>query len=84
LRSLAGVLAAAALVALREVLPLLPADHARAKRFAAAIAAIDGVSVDRVRARSARAACMQRARSVRSAVCAQPVRSTDSSRLGTA
>ncbi len=48
----AGVLAAAALVALRDVLPLLRDDHLRAKRFAAAIAQIDGVSVDPVRARA--------------------------------
>ncbi len=50
--SAAGVLAAAALVALRDVLPLLRDDHLRAKRFAAAIAQIDGVSVDPVRARA--------------------------------
>jgi hypothetical protein len=59
--SAAGVLAAAALVALRDVLPLLRDDHLRAKRFAAAIAQIDGVSVDPVRAR-ARAGARARVR----------------------
>ncbi len=59
----AGVLAAAALVALRDVLPLLRDDHLRAKRFAAAIAQIDGVSVDPVRARArARAGARVRVR----------------------
>jgi len=41
-----GVLAAAALVALREGPARLPADHARARRLAEALAVLPGVEID--------------------------------------
>ncbi|MDE2290910.1 MAG: PLP-dependent transferase [Elusimicrobia bacterium] len=41
----AGVLAAAGLVALREVLPTLSEDHAKARRLAAALRQVPGVEV---------------------------------------
>lgn len=42
----AGVLAAAALVALEDSPALLPADHARARRLAEALAELPGVAID--------------------------------------
>ena len=42
----AGILAAAALVALADHVPLLVGDHERAKRLARGLAGIDGVRVD--------------------------------------
>jgi threonine aldolase len=47
-----GVLAAAGLVALEEGIPRLPEDHANAKRLAAGLAEIDGLTVDPERVRT--------------------------------
>jgi threonine aldolase len=42
----AGVIAAAGLVALREMVDRLPEDHRRARMLAESLAAIDGISID--------------------------------------
>jgi threonine aldolase len=48
----AGVLAAAGLWALDNILPLLPQDHAKARTFAEELSTIDGVVVDLDRVRT--------------------------------
>lgn len=42
----AGILAAAALYALDHVVPKIPADHVRARRFAERLSKVEGISVD--------------------------------------